>query len=133
MSEKEGKAKNDLRGHLNGLYNGLAKIMSTTCKIDSNKSLAPFAIEKAVHNIMFIKHHMKRQDEFDAVRLSFCLSVSLCFSVLLIFFHFVFSSLCLSFNPCLTVFFCLSVPFCQYISVCPSTKLIFQPSISLFL
>jgi hypothetical protein len=96
VSEKEGKAKNDLRGHLNGLYNGLAKIMSTTCKIDSNKSLAPFAIEKAVHNIMFIKHHMKRQDEFDAVRLSVCLSVclSLCFFPFdfLLFSLFVFMS-----------------------------------------
>jgi len=29
--------------------------------------MSPFAVEKAVHNIMFIKHHMKRQDEFDAV------------------------------------------------------------------
>ena len=27
----------------------------------------PFEVEKAMHNIMFIKHHMKRQDEFDAV------------------------------------------------------------------
>ena len=65
--DKDGKIKNDLRGHLNGLYNGLAKIMTTTCQLDSGKSMAPFAIEKAVHNIMFIKHHMKRQDEFDAV------------------------------------------------------------------
>jgi len=30
-----GKAKNenDLRGHLNGLYNGLATIMTTTCQV----------------------------------------------------------------------------------------------------
>lgn len=67
MTEKDGKAKGDLRGHLNGLYNGLTKIMTSTCNIDANKPMAPFAIEKAVHNIMFIKHHMKRQDEFDAV------------------------------------------------------------------
>ena len=38
--------------------------------MDGSKSMAPFAIEKAVHNIMFIKHHMKRQDEFDAVKYS---------------------------------------------------------------
>ena len=37
--------------------------------MDGSKSMAPFAIEKAVHNIMFIKHHMKRQDEFDAVNI----------------------------------------------------------------
>jgi hypothetical protein len=40
---------------------------SNRLQINSGKSMAPFAIEKAVHNIMFIKHHMKRQDEFDAV------------------------------------------------------------------
>ena len=27
----------------------------------------PFAIEKTIHNILFIKTHMQRQDEFDAV------------------------------------------------------------------
>ena len=54
---------------MNGLYNGLANIMTTTCDLgpDSRSQVAPFAVEKAVHNIMFIKHHMKRQDEFDAV------------------------------------------------------------------
>ena len=59
----------DFKSHLNGLYNGLAKIMKNTCDLDpdSKSQLAPFAVEKAVHNIMFIKHHMKRQDEFDAV------------------------------------------------------------------
>ena len=41
--------------------------------MDNSKSMAPFAIEKAVHNIMFIKHHMKRQDEFDAVTKIFIL------------------------------------------------------------
>ena len=64
----ESKAS-DFKSHLNGLYNGLAKIMKNTCDLDpdSKSQLAPFAVEKAVHNIMFIKHHMKRQDEFDAV------------------------------------------------------------------
>ena len=60
-------SKEEFKGHLNGLYNGLANIMKTTCNIETSKSTAPFAVEKAVHNIMFIKHHMKRQDEFDAV------------------------------------------------------------------
>jgi len=59
-------SKEEFKGHLNGLYNGLANIMKTTCHIETSKSTAPFAVEKAVHNIMFIKHHMKRQDEFDA-------------------------------------------------------------------
>jgi hypothetical protein len=59
--------KGELKSHLNGLYSGLAKIMTTTCQIDKPKSDAPFVVEKAFHNIMFIKHHMKRQDEFDAV------------------------------------------------------------------
>ena len=60
--------KQDFKGHLTGLYNGLANIMKSTCQIETApSSSAPFVVEKAVHNIMFIKHHMKRQDEFDAV------------------------------------------------------------------
>ena len=31
----------------------------------------PFVIEKTIHNILFIKTHMQRQDEFDAVILIF--------------------------------------------------------------
>jgi nicotinic acetylcholine receptor len=27
----------------------------------------PFELEKAIHNVMFIQHHMQRQDEFNAV------------------------------------------------------------------
>jgi hypothetical protein len=27
----------------------------------------PFVVEKTVHNILFIKTHIQRQDEFDAV------------------------------------------------------------------
>ena len=65
---KQGANKEQFKGHLNGLYDGLAKIMTSTVDIDAEeKNLAPLAVEKAVHNIMFIKHHMKRQDEFDAV------------------------------------------------------------------
>merc|ERR1719361_3028109 len=41
--------------------------MTSTVDIEAEqKSTAPYALEKVVHNIMFIKHHMKRQDEFDA-------------------------------------------------------------------
>ena len=67
--DPNGSKSSDFKGHLNGLYNGLANIMTTTCDLgpDSRSQVAPFAVEKAVHNIMFIKHHMKRQDEFDAV------------------------------------------------------------------
>lgn len=66
--DPNGSKSSDFKGHLNGLYNGLANIMTTTCDLgpDSRSQVAPFAVEKAVHNIMFIKHHMKRQDEFDA-------------------------------------------------------------------
>ncbi len=66
---KTDKIQKRLKGHLNGLYNGLSKIMLTTCQINANNSSAPFSVEKAIHNITFIKHHMKRQDEFDAVSL----------------------------------------------------------------
>jgi hypothetical protein len=31
----------------------------------------PFELEKAIHNVMFIQHHMQRQDEFDAVSWQF--------------------------------------------------------------
>lgn len=31
----------------------------------------PFELEKAIHNIKFIQHHMQRQDEFDAVSILF--------------------------------------------------------------
>ena len=65
--DQNGQGK-DFKSHLNNLYNGLAKIMSTTCQVEKEETpKAPFAVEKAVHNIIFIKHHMKRQDEFDAV------------------------------------------------------------------
>ena len=68
IKKDQGSKASDFKSHLNGLYNGLAKIMKTTCDLGPNSNqIAPFVVEKAVHNIMFIKHHMKRQDEFDAV------------------------------------------------------------------
>lgn len=30
----------------------------------------PFELEKALHNVMFIQHHIQRQDEFNAVSLN---------------------------------------------------------------
>lgn len=37
----------------------------------------PFELEKAIHNVMFIQHHMQRQDEFNAVsnRIDCCESI----------------------------------------------------------
>lgn len=51
-------------------YNGLPSVMSGL-----NESLSdvaprkkyPFELEKAMHNVMFIQHHMQRMDEFNAV------------------------------------------------------------------
>lgn len=51
-------------------YNGLPSVMSGL-----NESLSdvaprkkyPFELEKAIHNVMFIQHHMQRVDEFNAV------------------------------------------------------------------
>ena len=57
----------NLKGHLNGLYRGFTSIIQSTAQVDPDKRQVPFEVEKAMHNIMFIKHHMKRQDEFDAV------------------------------------------------------------------
>ena len=47
--------------------------METDSKLGNFRSEAseprrlPFVIEKTIHNILFIKTHMQRQDEFDAV------------------------------------------------------------------
>jgi hypothetical protein len=40
----------------------------------------PFELEKAIHNVKFIQHHMRRQDEFDAVSQQFYHSSSLTFT-----------------------------------------------------
>ena len=65
--EDSSSSHGQLKGHLNGLYRGFTSIIQTTAQIDPDKTRVPFEVEKAMHNIMFIKHHMKRQDEFDAV------------------------------------------------------------------
>lgn len=37
----------------------------------AGKKKYPFELEKAIHNVMFIQHHMQRQDEFNAVSFVF--------------------------------------------------------------
>lgn len=87
LSRRQEGMDDQLKGHLNGIYHNFCKIMSKTKKhghkineheilgpvapdspMEEGPSLfkSPFVVEKAIHNIMFIKHHMQRQDEFDA-------------------------------------------------------------------
>lgn len=47
------------------VMSGLDESMSD---IEARKKY-PFELEKAMHNVMFIQHHMQRQDEFNAVSL----------------------------------------------------------------
>ncbi|KAL0110251.1 hypothetical protein PUN28_013718 [Cardiocondyla obscurior] len=51
-------------------YNGLPTVMSgldeSLSDVTARKKY-PFELEKALHNIMFIQHHIQRQDEFNAV------------------------------------------------------------------
>lgn len=59
-------------GALGGLggYNGLPSILSGLDESISDgviRKKYPFELEKAIHNVMFIQHHMQRQDEFNAV------------------------------------------------------------------
>ncbi|XP_058117107.1 acetylcholine receptor subunit alpha-like 2 isoform X4 [Anopheles coustani] len=52
-----------------GGYNGLPSVMSgldeSLSDVGTRKKY-PFELEKAIHNVMFIQHHMQRQDEFNA-------------------------------------------------------------------
>uniref|UniRef100_A0A1B0D962 Uncharacterized protein n=1 Tax=Phlebotomus papatasi TaxID=29031 RepID=A0A1B0D962_PHLPP len=52
-----------------GGYNGLPSVMSglddSMSDVENHKKY-PFELEKAIHNVMFIQHHMQRQDEFNA-------------------------------------------------------------------
>ncbi|CAH4021223.1 acetylcholine receptor subunit alpha-like 2 [Pieris brassicae] len=56
-------------GSLGAGYNGLPSVMSglddSLSDITPRKKY-PFELEKAIHNVMFIQHHMQRQDEFNA-------------------------------------------------------------------
>ncbi|XP_019531669.2 acetylcholine receptor subunit alpha-like 2 [Aedes albopictus] len=52
-----------------GGYNGLPSVMSGLDESLSDvapRKKYPFELEKAIHNVMFIQHHMQRQDEFNA-------------------------------------------------------------------
>uniref|UniRef100_A0AAU6PBS5 Nicotinic acetylcholine receptor alpha2 n=1 Tax=Protohermes xanthodes TaxID=1452977 RepID=A0AAU6PBS5_9NEOP len=64
-------ATNRLSGLLSsgGGYNGLPSILSGLDESVSDGAVRkkyPFELEKAIHNVMFIQHHMQRQDEFNA-------------------------------------------------------------------
>lgn len=63
-------------GALGGMggYNGLPSILSGLDESASDgviRKKYPFELEKAIHNVMFIQHHMQRQDEFNAVRINY--------------------------------------------------------------
>ncbi|NP_001103397.1 acetylcholine receptor subunit alpha-like 2 [Bombyx mandarina] len=56
-------------GSLGAGYNGLPSVMSGLDDSLSDvvpRKKYPFELEKAIHNVMFIQHHMQRQDEFNA-------------------------------------------------------------------
>lgn len=66
-------AHNRFLGGIGG-YNGLPTVMSGLDESLSDvtpRKKYPFELEKALHNVMFIQHHIQRQDEFNAVRI-FC-------------------------------------------------------------
>lgn len=60
-------------GALSGIsgYNGLPSVVGLDGSLSdvAGKKKYPFELEKAIHNVMFIQNHMRRQDEFDAVSL----------------------------------------------------------------
>lgn len=64
---------NRLRGFTGTLgsrlgYNGLPSVFSGLDESDSGtRKKYPFELEKAIHNVMFIQHHIQRQDQFNAV------------------------------------------------------------------
>lgn len=49
-------------------YNGLPSMFSGFDENESGqRKKYPFELEKAIHNVMFIQHHIQRQDQFNAV------------------------------------------------------------------
>ncbi|KAI4486666.1 hypothetical protein M0804_006036 [Polistes exclamans] len=61
-------AHNRFLGSFGG-YNGLPTVMSGLDESLSDvtpRKKYPFELEKALHNVMFIQHHIQRQDEFNA-------------------------------------------------------------------
>jgi len=59
------KLNGDLRNHLDSIFSGFQKLINGTTQA-VHQSKFPFLVEKTIHNIMFIKTHIQRQDEFDA-------------------------------------------------------------------
>ncbi|KAJ9598722.1 hypothetical protein L9F63_010592 [Diploptera punctata] len=49
-------------------FNGLPSVVGLDGSLSDvgTRKKYPFELEKAIHNVMFIQHHMLRQDEFDA-------------------------------------------------------------------
>lgn len=68
------KLNGQLKMHLDSIFDGFQKLISGSDESQERRQL-PFVIEKTIHNILFIKTHMQRQDEFDAVS-CFCLIIS---------------------------------------------------------
>lgn len=67
------KLNGQLKNHLDSIFSGFQKLISGSDEDTIEKKL-PFVIEKTIHNILFIKTHMQRQDEFDAVSFLFIIS-----------------------------------------------------------
>lgn len=53
-------------------FSGFQKLIAGTAQATMGQRKLPFVVEKTIHNILFIKTHIQRQDEFDAVRTEFC-------------------------------------------------------------
>lgn len=67
-------AMNRFSGLLAG-YNGLPSMVGLDESLSdvTIRRKYPFELEKAIHNVKFIQHHMQRQDEFDAVsKFTYC-------------------------------------------------------------
>ena len=62
--------------HLDSIFDGFQKLISGSDESREQRQL-PFVIEKTIHNILFIKTHMQRQDEFDAVSIKFIMNLSI--------------------------------------------------------
>ena len=79
-------SKDELNGQLklqlDSICSGFQKLISGSEDGYSGRKL-PFVIEKTIHNILFIKTHMQRQDEFDAVISQFAQSASIIYNELL--------------------------------------------------
>ena len=108
--------------HLDSIFDGFQKLISGSDESREQRQL-PFVIEKTIHNILFIKTHMQRQDEFDAVSKS---TIILCFP-----FHFLLPSIKgtqrhhpLSLDTPQSELHCIAtkesiiLPFCSHVSLC---------------